>query len=152
MGTEVVAGLVFEKMPLYMSHTCHMHTRKIAFPVYAVVIVICVSCGQHLLGSATGWATRHCLFVATGWVLLSWKPSAWGCWSGILANAIALTLQSLPGWFICNYKPVCSYSTAIISVTIKMVSPSLLKRGSMLEECNPAVKLVNLERSLPPIV
>lgn len=134
MEAEVVAGHVFERVPLYMPHTCHMHTSKTAFPVYSVVIVICVSCGQHLFRSATGWATRYCLFVATGWVLLSWKPSACGCCSGILANAMALTLQSLPGWFICNYKPVCSYSTAIISVTIKILSPSLIKRDSALEE------------------
>lgn len=135
-----------------MSHK-YSRKSKIAFPVYRVIIVICVSYGQHLFRSGTGWATRHCPFLTTSWVLLSWKPGACGSCSGILANAIALTLQSLPGWLVCNYNPVCSYSTAIISVTVKMISPTLIKRDSTVAERQACIQTYQFrERSLHPIL
>lgn len=145
IGAKVFSDHVF-KMWFYR---CHIYSRKskIAFPVYTVTTVVCVSFGQHLWG----WrGCRHFPSVPMGWVC---PAGAWGPSVGFWQVPNTITLQPQPGWFLYDHNPVCSYSVcsysaAVISVTSEWYPQPWLKEILLLQSGKPAFKLVSLERDV----
>lgn len=61
----VLTGHMFERVTFLIPHL-YSRKSKITFPVYIVINVICVACGQRLFRTCIDRAAKHCPFLAEG--------------------------------------------------------------------------------------